>query len=550
MQEALAEGQWLCIQNFHLDVQLYKRIEKCISEKDSPHPDFRLWIVSEVCSQIPFSLLTDTRKALCESPKGFSRCISRSFASSMDFFDNAKIVTTDKAPQVLYLISLFHSIMLERSKYNGWNEVYKFGFTDIEAATNVLHHFAPKQNLEAIRNLLIDYSHGVRIDDMHDRKKIVIYISKLFTNKILEGQEFIPFMKSLGRMKVPQNANFREVYKSISSYTIMDSPSALGMDENSGKTAKIISTQKFLSKICLLFAKNKLNMNCDKPNLMVMISLWNDFKKMWVQINDNKKLDDSKKDFLSPFFEKEYQTAKNIYQYVDKSMTSLQCVIEGKFRLKDDYVGDAKDIVNGNLPKRWSQHWVHGPESISPSKWLRKVVSRMKRLVEFINMTANKVLHDKKGLSLSDFFHPMLFLTLIKQETAMLECKTYPFHSLTLRACSWEEENDSKKLPPLTICLHGIIAQGSNFILSPGMLVSIEDKNAFKLPPTRFAFVNDVDSTANSALEVSFDLPFYLNESRNDLLSLIRVRCNSSADMEQCVLSGTALFAEDDNLSI
>ena len=193
---------------------------------------------------------------------------------------------------------------------------------------------------------------------------------------------------------------------------------------------------------------------------------------------------------------------------------------------------------------------MHGPESISPSKWLRKVVSRMKRSVEFINMTANKVLHDKKGLSLSDFFHPMLFLTLIKQETAMIECKTYRFHSMTLRACSWEEENDSKKLPSLTICLHGIIAQGSNFILSPGMLVSIEDKNAFKLPPTRFTFVNDVDSTDNSALEVSFDLPFYLNESRNDLLSLIRVRCNSSADMEQCILSGTALFAEDDNLSI
>ena len=163
----MESGYWLCLKNFHLNLKCYNEIRRTLSDSRSIHGSFRLWIISEPSQNIPMSLLKESMKILLRIPDGLVPNIRRSLAIISVHFVDGNIFSL----RILFLLTFFHSIILERTRYNSWNQRYSFSSNVISSAAALVFHLVYSENLEALHDLIMSYSHGLRIDATRQQKK-------------------------------------------------------------------------------------------------------------------------------------------------------------------------------------------------------------------------------------------------------------------------------------------------------------------------------------------------------------------------------------------
>ena len=57
LQEAMSGGKWLLLQNCHLNLHFGQELLDILTEADSIHPCFRLWLTTEYHRCFPIGLL-------------------------------------------------------------------------------------------------------------------------------------------------------------------------------------------------------------------------------------------------------------------------------------------------------------------------------------------------------------------------------------------------------------------------------------------------------------------------------------------------------------
>ena len=64
MENAVARGHWLMLQNCHLLVKWLKELEKSLDAISKPHPDFRLWLTTDPIDAFPIGILQRSLKVM------------------------------------------------------------------------------------------------------------------------------------------------------------------------------------------------------------------------------------------------------------------------------------------------------------------------------------------------------------------------------------------------------------------------------------------------------------------------------------------------------
>lgn len=101
----------------------------------------------------------------------------------------------EKYKKLLFSLCYFHSILLERKKFQqlGWNVDYSFNDSDFEVSENLLSIYLdeyPETPWDALKYLIAGVNYGGHITDDWDRRLLMTYINMCYCEEALTTTQY------------------------------------------------------------------------------------------------------------------------------------------------------------------------------------------------------------------------------------------------------------------------------------------------------------------------------------------------------------------------
>jgi dynein heavy chain 2 len=521
LREASASGDWVCLKNLHLVTSWLPALEKELKIL-RPHQNFRLWLTTEPHPKFPAILLQSSLKISYESPPGIKKNLQRTYqAWSVQYIEKGNV----QRAQTLFSLAWFHAIVQERRTFipQGWSKFYEFAFSDVRAGNTLLEQVLAHEPVQwnTLRGLLESSIYGGRIDNEFDMKVLRTYLNQYFSAEALASGQLI------GGLRLPRTNSYKEYQQLINQLPETDNPSFFGLPSNIYRSVQRYNSANVVKQLKAISAVSEEHLKFDREEWSSKLGpIWN----LWQTLHrssDKIRLGSLEStDPLETFVYGEASAAFKLLERVHESLENISKVIIGSGLLTSVIEEDAKALLKGEVPDRWTYMW-EGPNS--PVPWLRALIRRTSALKKWVESARNSTLFNEP-LSLGELFHPETFLNALRQLTGRR--LNVPMEQLKL-ASSF----DSRM--PGSVQLKGLLLQGCEF--DRGKLVDAgpESPEVTPIPSISIVWVpSDSSSTQNSSTSV--EVPVYHSLERDKLLCTLTIE-NSGGAAER-IISGVALF--------
>ena len=242
MENAQNKGEWTLLQNAHLCISWLPTLEQLCEDMDPEkvHKDYRLWLTSMPTPAFPVSILQNGVKMTNEPPKGLRANLNQTYYK----LDEDKLNLTDKPDKykkLLFGLSFFHALVIERKKFGplGWNIPYAFNETDLDICQSQLQVYLEMYDEVqfSVLDLLAGFiNYGGRVTDDKDLRTIEVIMRVFYNPKILtDDYKFSESGLYYSFKFDPDNAyeSYREYIRSL---PINPEPEAFGMHDNANIT--------------------------------------------------------------------------------------------------------------------------------------------------------------------------------------------------------------------------------------------------------------------------------------------------------------------------
>uniref|UniRef100_T1INB1 Dynein axonemal heavy chain 2 n=1 Tax=Strigamia maritima TaxID=126957 RepID=T1INB1_STRMM len=410
------QGLWVFLANCHLSLSWMPSLEKLVDQiqHKTPHPAFRLWLSCSPNPEFPISILQAGIKMTTEPPKGLKSNMQRMYTLvSESNFTLCK--RPEKYKKLLFSLCFFHSIILERKKFNqlGWNVMYSFNDSDFEVSENILALYLDEYEetaWDALKYLIAGVMYGGHVTDDWDRRLMLAYISGYFCEEAIS----VLFYKlsSLNTYIIPRDGSLQSYKDFIKTLPNIDHPEAFGQHANADIAAQILETDKLFTTLIYLQAQVTAGGSGESREDIVMQLAADILSKIPNQID----YDNTVRNFgneSTPYntvLLQEIQRYNTLLSAITSSLHGLQRGIKGIVVMSADLEEILTSVFDNKVPRNWGMAYL----SMKPlGAWTRDLIQKMDQISTWAQTTKPPLL-----VWLSGFTFPSGYLTAVLQTSA------------------------------------------------------------------------------------------------------------------------------------
>lgn len=256
---ATKRGSWVMLRNCHLCTDWLREtfVKKLQSLGQSTHPNFRIFLTSEINPKLPTGLLRLCDLIVAEAPSGVRASMARFFSSiSKSRLDNPV------RNRLYLLLAWIHAVIQERLPYvpKGWSEKYEFTEADATHALDVIDALikemcGEKEVLDperlpwdAIRSTLKRGVFGGRVTQAIDQAELDKLVDSAFVPETFNlNFKLVP--AAVDSPILPEGTSREDCMKWIASVPSRTPPTWVGLDANAENELESRKAQAILQKI-------------------------------------------------------------------------------------------------------------------------------------------------------------------------------------------------------------------------------------------------------------------------------------------------------------
>ncbi|KAB0798200.1 hypothetical protein PPYR_09193 [Photinus pyralis] len=542
LAEAMNQGFWALLQNCHLGLDYMSEILLVFLELEKTggagvHPDFRLWLTTEVHPKFPISLLQICIKFTNEPPSGIRAGLMRTYGSmNQDMLDN-----NDQWQYLplIYAISFMHSVVQERRKFGplGWNIPYEFNSADwLSSCMFCQNHLDDMDPIKGpswstIRYMIGEVQYGGRVTDDYDKILLNTFAYVWFGDQMFNDN--FCFYKGYKIYRFKQMADYFVAFEKMNP---TDPPQAYGLHPNADITYQTNMTQTMLYTILSIQPKSSGGGGGETREASVARQAADMLSKVPpdydpYEVKERLKL----MGILNPlniFLRQEMDRMQNVIKLVRVTLRDLLLAIEGTI-IMNEALRDALDMIyDAMVPVVWRRgSWL----SSSIGFWFTELLERNAQFRAWCFTSK------PSSFWMTGFFNPQGFLTAMRQEVTRAH-KGWALDQVvlhnTVTKLLFEEVKGG---PPEGVYVYGLYMDGAGWDRKNARLAESINKVLYTLMPIIHVFAIFSTAPKDPAL---YKCPVYKKPRRTDLNFITPLWLVTVKPPEHWTLRGAALLCD------
>ena len=554
---ARTAGHWVFLANCHLMISWLPELQDIIEnfDNDPPHEHFRLWLSSNPTSAFPLAILQRGLKMTTEPPKGLRANLSRLYTTCVSDESFSQCSSKTKYGRLLFALSFFHALLLERRKFGtlGLNIAYDFNDTDFSVSDDVLKAYLDgyeETPWDALRYLIGEANYGGRVTDEIDRRVIKAYLAQFFCEDVLQSDEYALTNGALGKVyHIPLNSTELKSHREfVNGLPLSDQADAFGQHPNADISYLIAESEAILNACTKFQISNGASAANDESGGALtsetetrVLHIIDEMLRCVPSALDYEAITKNKRNDMSPLHVnllQEIERYNALLVSVHSSLIELSKGIRGLVVMSSDLDSIFEALAANKVPKLYLKSY----PSLKPlSAWTKDLVLRVEQLSAWAYGTYPSTYW------LAGFTYPTCFLTSVLQTSARREC--IPIDMLSFSYSIVNATADAAAAPDEGVYVRDMFLEGAgwdhenNCLCEPNMMELIVKMPVVHFKPTE----RKREKTNGSSKSTTYQCPLYMypvrtgTRERPSFITMIELDAGGLG-AEHWVKRGTALL--------